>query len=302
MNILPFEIQSYICEFACVDDGRTARSLDLVSRRFRDVVIPFRFQSIAVAGHQQISELGTRLASAAPHLRRVRNVFISESARNDEAGENQVQTKHGIAQITQLIGLVSSTVETMTVHYDNPRFSTSLIAFLFGLHYPNLRELTVIGYYPFLYTPNSMPQLTHLHLNGNRNPHGLLQMGGLDAACPELKHLRISGVSRAVSFVRELSEALRTDDDSLFPAKLPTNVCNVYVQPSPATHPPSPKISNIRLVNDTMQGQLERLTRDENLKNDLQFHLLKACDSDIRSTSRLEWLNRLEGGDGCWKS
>jgi len=154
MNAFPVEIHSYICEFACTDDGLTARSLGLVSKYYREVVHPFRYQSIAVSGQLQISELERRLERTLPHLRRVRNIFISDGIKDNElVGPLQRSAPH----ITRLLGLVSSSVETLTLHCDHPKTSTSLLAFLFGLYYPHLRELTVVGYYPFPHVPNAMP-------------------------------------------------------------------------------------------------------------------------------------------------
>jgi len=297
MNVLPVEMHSVICEFACTDDGRTGRSLGLVSKYYREVVHPFRYQSIAVVGQSQVAELSYRLQKTPP-TQRVRNIFISDAAPDNESG---IPPQHGASQITRLLGLVSSAVETLTLHCDNPRTSTSLLAFLFGLHYPYLRELTVVGYYPFPHVPNAMPRLKFLHLNGNRNPHGLLQMGGLDVVCPELTHLRISGLSRATAFAAELVEAMTGDDDAsqaLFNAMLPPNVRHIVIQPDFPVHT-SAKFAAARLSDDSMMEQFGGIVGNAAITRDMQFTLLKRS-GDTTSTSKRQWLERLNGGLGCW--
>lgn len=295
MDTLPVEIHSYICGFACTDDGKTARSLGLTSKYYRVVTLPLQFQSIAVSGRFQICELERRLQKIRPHLRRVRNLFIADGVEDNNPAERSAP------YITRLLGLVSLSVESLTLHCDNPRTSTSLLAFLFGLHYPNLRELTVVGYYPFPHVPNAMPRLKYLHLNGNRNPHGLLQMGGLDAVCPELTHLRISGLSRATAFAAELVEALTSDgaSDALFSAKLPQNVRHVVVQPGSPV-PASGKFMSARLSDDCMMDQLESLVGDEEVKRGVKYTLLKRSEcGDVAVTSKRRWM---ENSGKCWVS
>ncbi|KIM83618.1 hypothetical protein PILCRDRAFT_7032 [Piloderma croceum F 1598] len=294
MDVFPVEIHSYICELACTDGGYTARSLGLVSKYFREVVHPYRYQSIAVSGQIQISGLERRLVNPLPHLRRVRNIFISDGGKDDEQG---VPIQRSAPHITLLLGLVCSSVEKLTLHCDDPRTSTSLLAFLFGLHYPHLRELTVVGYYPFPHIPNAMPRLRYLHLNGNRNPHGLLQMGSLDVACPELTHLRISGLSRAAAFAAELAEALTRVDSrqALFNAKLPSNIRHIVVQPGVPT-PVSGKFASARLSDDCMMEQLGNLVEDGKNNSGVRFTLLKRREcGDIAATSRRLWMDSLEG-------
>jgi len=299
MNAFPVEIDSYICEFACTD-GHTASSLGLVSKYYRDVVHPFQYQSIAVSGQFQISELTGRLERTLPHMRRVRNLFISDGPKDNELG---ITVQHSVSHTTRLLGLVSSSVETLTLHCHNPRTSTSILAFLFALHYPYLRELTVVGYYPFPYVPNAMPRLQYLHLGGNRNPHGLLQMGSLDVVCPQLTHLRISSLSRATAFAAELAEAMMEDDTplALLQATLPPNIRHVIVQPGLPMHG-SGKFASARLSDDCMMDQLRSLVGDLELNPGIQFTLLKRSEyGDNPSTSKQHWLERLDGGVGCWE-
>lgn len=296
MNALPLELHSCICEFACTDDGYTARALGLVSKYFRAAVNPFQYNSIAVSGQLQISQLEFRLQRTPLHLRRVRNLFISD---RDDLLECQTLSKCGNSHTARLLALVSTTVEVMTIHCDNPRISTSMLAFLFGLHYPRLRDLTIIGYYPFPHVPNAMPRLKHLHLNGNRNPHGLLQIGCLDIACPELTHICISGLARAISFVSELEEALMGDEESRssFNSNLPRSLRHVIVQPGPMV----PSQRKGTSLDDCMIEQLANLVDKDGMRRDVQFTLLGRSDcKDVAVMARKQWLQRLDSAGGDW--
>jgi len=243
--------------------------------------------------------LELRLQKTPPHLRRVRNLFISD--RNGPS-EHRISLKRDNFHTTRLLGLVSSTIEVMTIHCDNPRVGTSLLAFLFGLHYPCLRELTIIGYYPFPHVPNAMPRLNYLHLNGNRNPHGLLQIGCLDIACPELTHIRISGLSRATSFVAELVEALTGDEESgsSFTASLPASVRHVIVEPGPLV-PTQRKGTSLHFADDCMLDQLANLVGNDKIREDLRFTLLGRSDcEDVAGTAKQRWLRRLDSKGEDW--
>ena len=91
-----------------------------------------------------------------------------------------------------------------------PFSAPPLLGELFSTSLPNLVALSIHGFYPFPSITSStptMPKLERLWLSGNRNPHGLLQLGALEAAAPTLTHLRVSEVALAAPFARELHAA-----------------------------------------------------------------------------------------------
>ncbi|KAJ7642292.1 hypothetical protein B0H17DRAFT_960161, partial [Mycena rosella] len=51
---LPVEIWTLVHAFACTDDGAAGRTLSLVSKDWRTISAPFRFQSIALVGPKPI--------------------------------------------------------------------------------------------------------------------------------------------------------------------------------------------------------------------------------------------------------
>ncbi|KAI0668203.1 hypothetical protein C8Q78DRAFT_1071507 [Trametes maxima] len=220
MDSLPLELHAHILEFACTDDGTTARSLALVSRYVREVSAPYIYQSIAISGMEQMSELVGRLDVIPPHLRRIRHLFLSDWTRS-QAKERVVRASEDAqdgyeAEKTlalRILALAAPMLETLAVVVSCPYTGPSILGSLFTLPLPRLVHLSVHGFYPFPNVPRSMPRLERLHLSGNRNPHGLLQLGSLDTACPALTHLHISGLVAAVSFAEEMRAAFEGQDD-----------------------------------------------------------------------------------------
>ncbi|THG92493.1 hypothetical protein EW026_g8422 [Hermanssonia centrifuga] len=245
MDTLPLEIHSQIFQLACIDAGSTARSLALVSRYVREVAEPFLYQSLAVAGLSSMTEFLNRLERVPAHLRRVRQLFLSDWTQkqvqqktipSDDADMDRYDLEKSI--IIRILDLVAPTLESFAFLVSCPFNSTQLIGHLFSLKSSHLRHLSIHGFYPFPHSLNALPHLEHLHLSGNRNPHGLLQTGGLEAACPRLTHLRISGLVSAPSFAQELEDALlpapHDTTKSCFRASLPSSVRQVAVQLGPA--------------------------------------------------------------------
>ncbi|KAI0643376.1 hypothetical protein C8Q79DRAFT_883161, partial [Trametes meyenii] len=215
MDALPLEIHAHIFEFACIDDGTTARSLALVSRYVREVAAPYLYQSIAISGMEQMSEIVGRLDVIPPHLRRIRHLFLSDwthsqakerVVRASEEAQDRYEAEKTLA--LRILALAAPTLETLAVVVSCPYTGPSVLGSLFSTPLPHLVDLAVHGFYPFPHVPRSVPRLERLHLSGNRNPHGLLQLGALDAACPSLTHLHVSGLVAAISFVEELRAAL----------------------------------------------------------------------------------------------
>ena len=290
------ELHSYICEFACTDDGRTARSLSLVSKSFLKVIQPFLYQSIAVTGFHQIRSLELRLQNIRPHLRRVRNLYI-DVINTDQLVHKHTAIRHGSPHVKGLLAMISGTIQTLMLSCRDPQSSTSLIAVLFSLNYPHLRELSVVGYYPFPYLSNSMPRLTHLHLDGNRNPHGLVQLGALEGVCPQLTHLRVSGLSGAGSFAGEVADALCADERCSSKTKLPPQLKCLALQPGPQVQ----QATKMGLRDKHMVETLEKLEKFPRRNSSIRLMVLKP-EGDGSLISRQRWLERLNGHEGGWPS
>jgi hypothetical protein len=302
MNACPPELHSYICQLAGQDDGGTIRALSLVSRYFNAIARPYIYQSLSISGPEQINTLSYKLVSTPLHLRHIRHLFLSDGVSNkpQRTSEGTSRAPNPTA-ITRILTLAAPTLESLTFISSNPTTSTQLISRLFRLSCPHLRELTVSGFYPFPSFPGKFPRLTHLHLHGNRNPHGLLQLGGLDEVCPSLTHLRVSGLSMAVSFAHELEEAFKCDEENttLFPSRLPPHVECVVVQPgSPG---PAGKLSSATL-HKREKVMNERLAAVKALATKgIRFVIMEGSEVEsLLETLKRDWVGRLEGGHGGW--
>lgn len=298
MERCPPELHSYICSLACTDDGYTAQSLSLTSKYFAQITHPYVYQSICVSDSSRIRILAHKLQNIPPHQRRIRHLFIC-----DTSGDRDLVTP-----ITSILSLASSTLETLALVASSPLTSTSLIARLFRTQFPRLYELTISGHYPFPSSSSTSPRfpsLERLHLLGNRNPHGLLNLGSLESSMPALTHLRLSGLSLAVSFSQELQEAYTSSDDDdgecTFSAKFPPKLEHLVVQCGPELSSNRPGMS-IRLKDQTMVKNLESLEERVGRENRrTRFSLLPRSTIDVSSDDiRTHWVDRLRGKDGCW--
>jgi hypothetical protein len=86
MERCPPEILSRIFVLACADGGRTGGVLRTVSTRIAAESAPYRFWSVRVAGPRQLARFEYAVTQAAPELRRVRHLMISDSAGVDTEG------------------------------------------------------------------------------------------------------------------------------------------------------------------------------------------------------------------------
>lgn len=77
MDKCPVEICLHIFQFACTDDGKTGRSLSLVSRSVHDLSREAKLQSISVVGLGQILGFAALLDSTPAKYRRVHHLFLS---------------------------------------------------------------------------------------------------------------------------------------------------------------------------------------------------------------------------------
>ncbi|KAH9841128.1 uncharacterized protein C8Q71DRAFT_804852, partial [Rhodofomes roseus] len=217
MDTLSVELHAQIFEFACVDDGSTARALSLVSRYVHAVAQPFLYRSLAVEGLEQIRALTARLAPNPHYLRRVRHLYLADRKTTSDnlraphahpaSDADLLHYEETQTAAARLLVLAAPTLETLALAADCPFTGTALIAHLFALELPHLRELAVRGFYPYPAGPYAeepvMLRLERLYLEGNRNPHGLLTVSGLREACPALEQLVISGVVAAQGFANE---------------------------------------------------------------------------------------------------
>lgn len=304
MDSLPLELHSQIFQFACTDDGSTARSLSLVSQYVREASQPFLLQSVAVSGLSSLTELVSKLQSLPSHKRRVRHLFLSDWTQkqtqqkvvsSDDTDMERYDTEKDT--IIRILDLVAPTLESLSFIAACPFNSSQLLGCLFSTKFPRLVDLFVHGFYPAPHAEAAMPALERLHLSGNRNPHGLLLKSGLDAACPSLAHLQISGITSAPAFAEELEHALLPNPDknaqALFPVTLPSRLRRLSIRTG------SPSDSKRRSASSKAQHQkmcerLEALKSHADSMQNVQYDLAEGPEGiDYHAYMKREWVRSL---------
>ncbi|KAF8956635.1 hypothetical protein BDZ97DRAFT_1907119 [Flammula alnicola] len=209
MDILPTELHAYICQLACTDDGSSIRTLNVVSKYFQEVSRPYLYHNVSAFGMVQILCLLERLERTPPHMRHIHHLFLSDVPSDPSSSKSPFRLSDFENQaLSRIITSSAPTLETLSLVANAPFSSTSLIARVFRTPFPLLHSLAISGFYPFPSSLGKFPSLKRLHLNGNRNPHGLLHMCSLEEACPSLTDLKITGLGAAGAFVMELEDAL----------------------------------------------------------------------------------------------
>ncbi|KAI0710743.1 hypothetical protein C8Q76DRAFT_738611 [Earliella scabrosa] len=304
MDTLPLELHAQIFAYACTDDGSTARALSLVSRYVRDVTAPFLYQSLVISGLDQMSELVARLDAAPPHLRRIRHLFLSDwthpEVQKRTVGCSPVDMERYDAEralAIRIIDYAAPTLETLALVASCPYTAPPLVGHLFSTPLPRLAELSIHGFYPFPRTSGTLPKLERLHLSGNRNPHGLLQLGALEAACPNLVHLRLSDLAGATPFALELHAAALPQDDAgcdalaPFVSTLPPHLKHVVVE----VRRPLQAQTHARAL--TQGARRSAVKRSAQTAHEKMLSVLREVELRKKDT-RLETLTVVEG-DGC---
>jgi len=208
------------------------------------------------------------------------------------------------AAAAHLLVLAAPTLQMLAVTADCPFTGTALIAHLFALQLPHLRELAVRGFYPSLAGTDgpSMPRLERLHLEGNRNPHGLLDYGGLKEACPVLEHLVISGVVAAQGFANEVEavvcRAAEGDRDADSP--LPRELRRIVIRPGSV---PQNAGSRMHQYQAKMTDLLERAAKSSAGKLVIRLPLSEVPEKTGAESGRVYelWRERVGGGRGWWE-
>ncbi|KAL0066386.1 hypothetical protein AAF712_006645 [Marasmius tenuissimus] len=327
MNV-PLELLSHICSLACTDDGTTVKSLRLTSRYIEQVCSPMQYQSLSITRHEDLSHLVMKLHHVPDYLRRIYHLHISLPF-----SEPSSRLQQNVNDVISLLILASPTLETLSFSTPSDTISPVVIARVFRIPFPRLTELAVHGNYPF---PNpestKMPLLEWLHLSGNRNPYGLLPT--LKDSFPNITHLRISGLSMASSFARQLESYMKAHHESAVHSSLDLEEEDWLSLRAPVTLPPIHSPLPLRLQRIFITARIGADKRLSSVKKDAAMidTLLACIDSHMKwrgdlgrkdglhlaldmpdevepassSPSSLytslyeDWANRLMGGLGCW--
>ncbi|KAF7306466.1 hypothetical protein MIND_00437800 [Mycena indigotica] len=243
---LPVELWTQIHCLACTDDGFAGRALSRVSKDWRSISAPFKFQSIALVGARPILRF-VALLDATPEAN-VESLFVGcarprpwlterlilqeERARGLVFSE-RLFPELGISPETEWVGIsmeaiessvqriltiLAGTLATLHVHVYYPRPSP----LFYKLKFPRLRVLVLHGVFGIstnMGSVDSLPALRYLRLSGSPTPGQtikpsvLLNLIANAAPCLIKVHLTQSALSAELSVVtRDLQESIGEDD------------------------------------------------------------------------------------------
>ncbi|KAF9481345.1 hypothetical protein BDN70DRAFT_831326 [Pholiota conissans] len=200
MDRCPPEICSEIYAFACLDGGRTGRSLSLVSKFTNETSKPYKLQSISLIGHAQIYAFADLVERTPEHLRRVKSIFVSAHSRETAILPRAVAPEYHrrsevYAALKRILTAIAPCVEIAHV------FLVFFRPFvLLPVSLPHLEELVIHGAIEPSTTPFNpqiyFPSLKYLWLTSSGSPTFLLQK--VLPVAPILEQLRLSEIKSEI--------------------------------------------------------------------------------------------------------
>ncbi|KAF8959739.1 hypothetical protein BDZ97DRAFT_1380316 [Flammula alnicola] len=253
MDRCPPEICSEIYAFACVDGGRTGRSLSLVSKFMHETSKPYKLQSISVIGHTQIYAFADLVERTPEHLRRVKSFFISAHSRNTAMDPRALAPEYGrrtevYTAFKRILQAIAPSVKIIHAFFVFFRPFD-----LLPISLPSLSELVLHG---SIETTNAIvdknvqfPSLKHLCLTSAASPNYLLEK--VLPTTPSLAHLRVSTADRSEALADEW-RAISAAQVSAFPGHLKKMLIHKPAQPKP-------EFQDLRFVYDRLMPALNLL-------------------------------------------
>ncbi|KDQ62124.1 hypothetical protein JAAARDRAFT_30031 [Jaapia argillacea MUCL 33604] len=202
--------------------------------------------------------------------------------------------------VTRIFRIVGHSLETLTMVMPQSRGSV-----LPAIPLPVLTELTVYsiwGDQTTYITPTlPYPSLRRLHLAGRYFHES--QIPEIASACPSLTHLRLSGLEDGIHLPRPLKAILGLPHDIDKPHPIPTSLRHpslqrVLVQPRPPAHFSS--LLAYDIYRHALSGVPALLHRHREEDIILLKPVIWGDIDDCVADAKALWLDRLEGGLGCW--
>lgn len=286
MDLCPPEILLNIFALACVDGGRTGCSLSLVSHRIYVASFPARYHTVALWGFPRMCIFQKTLAAMSSHPPAVHHLFIYDGHDVPITGTDVLEVA------TSIISALSQSLVTL---------AGSLSPNLHGVEYnsviahlPLLQDLGLC--FMGLYSISSdlhLPKLRRLHKWDRLNKlKDLSDINVIIRVAPQLTELRLSNIAKGC--LRELQAMLKGEPDALGGMdriELPQTLRHLFVQGSRGWG-----WGHIETIG---QEALERLL-DEVAGEHKKVIYVKERGYNIEKCKK-DWLEGIEGGDGCWR-
>jgi len=302
---IPTHISIVILEMACMDDGEMARTLCLVSKPFYTLAQSLLFHSISIYGIDQMEKFAARLERDPRAASTVRYLFIADRSlhhRRDNWSVGHDEWTTVFEASHRILALVAPFLESLCLMYfdaqgcyDNEHLQ------LFATPFPHLRELTTN--FTEAIQPTSFPALERLHVHADQCSTLLSNLAHL---CPQLTHLKATGfidVDELSVGSKEMLGITLTDPreisivEEVASFQFPSHLVEVILQPELCVKE-SPPPEGWRSTRDFLRNsiQLWRSHRDF----DVVVETPVSCRRYIQR-AKVAWLNRLDGGKGCWE-
>lgn len=315
MEHLPIEICDVIFPLVTIDGGSMGRALSLVSKRINEITKSMKYQSMAIHSSDQAVAFIKILECTPPHLRQVRNLYLSNtrvtdvvhprSSDNEGSSEGQVVgrelddaelsgEKGDFFQASKTImTITSSTLENLAVISMDPEdYYTSDRAIMFRVDMPHLNELTlsnikILWISASKYQPQNIPFfpcLRNLHISaynryeasGHEEPPFLI-----NRIAPSLAYLRLSQVESQV----RLSDILNDEHA--------TSLRQVYIQMLPCLDPGPAGL--MRRAWDLKRDSVQQVSSVDN-----RVVLVNERGPFQKDELERVWSNRNAGGEWVW--
>lgn len=320
--LFPTEVWQHIFSFACTDNGYTGRSLERVSKSFKALSHPFKFQSLALEGLCQVAAFAAIVTKSSPS---VLYLFVCDSAESTikwecstgvisgsflsqifkrkaengsvlDSSRSMVTRRVDISQeISFILSSIAHNLRLLSIVIDT---DTPTIPHLSFPAFPSLVELVIrTNHYAAIdLTPalESIPLLQRLALIGQVDSKGL-NSEVLNAA-PHLTHLMLpeAGYDLVLAGIDRIDEV---NEHGHFLC-LPDNVQKLIIQPA---------IPPVRAYCGTMMNlYIKELSYAQWIaRKDRRVVLLKAPSYKGETTSGCEqvrkgWISRISGRSGTW--
>ncbi|KAI0301232.1 hypothetical protein B0F90DRAFT_361964 [Multifurca ochricompacta] len=177
IQTLPPEILCHIFHYACVDQGRTARSLSLTSKYISSVSSRFLYNTLYIPGVDKLERVLHHFSSLPPYLRQVCHLFVADGNDGNEHFSSKLHPDHNYIHIpsglfSQILLFAAPTLRTLTVVVRTGIIS-GILECITSAPLHCLADLTLsFNHTRIAVPPNlqctasvNLPQLRHLHIN-----------------------------------------------------------------------------------------------------------------------------------------
>ena len=315
MDRCPPEILLNILALACVDGGRTGCSLSLVSHRIHVASLPTRYHTVALWGFPRMRLFQNLLAAKSSHAPIVRHLFLVDVPELEPSCHGFSQTSFGTEMLEMAASIISALAQSIVTLSGRLRPSRH------GLeqspiipHLPLLQDLSLSLMGPYSIVSGAhFPNLRRLHKwdGVSQKPGDIANASVITRVAPRLKEIRVSNVmpfSCLYTLNAAFKEMQLAHDDVI--GELQTQ--DIAQTPNPKY--PFVQVSlayerlcqfwrelvrsdSTAMIPDTLQDLLQKALSGHLPKNVL---VLPLCDYDIHDCLE-DWLDVVEGGDGCWR-